>query len=188
MTIPNSPLNEEVYVAQPDRFVDPDHPEKVYRLRKALYGLKQAPRAWYDELSNFLISKGFTKDTLPYVYTRSHTTRRSSTLPSSLPPHPTRRTAHMSVIPVIKPNLAKRARISVFNLANYQDDPESPPPSPYQIAAYQKMLAEIDPTKRERALISVSPYGTKIRENSVSVAATSLGETALIVYMTRLIG
>nr|GEU32034.1 hypothetical protein [Tanacetum cinerariifolium] len=50
-----------VYVAQPDRFVDPDHPEKVYRLRKALYGLKQAPRAWYDELSKFLTSKGFTK-------------------------------------------------------------------------------------------------------------------------------
>ncbi|GKC74184.1 retrovirus-related pol polyprotein from transposon TNT 1-94 [Tanacetum coccineum] len=42
-------------------FVDPDHPEKVYRLRKALYGLKQAPRAWYDELLNFLMSKGFTK-------------------------------------------------------------------------------------------------------------------------------
>ncbi|GJX96207.1 retrovirus-related pol polyprotein from transposon TNT 1-94 [Tanacetum coccineum] len=40
---------------------DPDHPDKVYRLRKALYGLKQAPRAWYDELSNFLMSKGFTK-------------------------------------------------------------------------------------------------------------------------------
>nr|GEW57634.1 retrovirus-related Pol polyprotein from transposon TNT 1-94 [Tanacetum cinerariifolium] len=53
---------EEVYVAQPDGFVDPDHPEKVYRLRKALYGLKQAPRAWYDELSKFLTSKGFTKD------------------------------------------------------------------------------------------------------------------------------
>ncbi|GJR80558.1 retrovirus-related pol polyprotein from transposon TNT 1-94 [Tanacetum coccineum] len=53
---------EEVYVAQPDRFVDPDHPDKVYRLRKALYGLKQAPRAWYDELLKFLISKGFTKD------------------------------------------------------------------------------------------------------------------------------
>ncbi|GJY39508.1 RNA-directed DNA polymerase, eukaryota, partial [Tanacetum coccineum] len=42
-------------------FVDPDHPEKVYLLRKALYGLKQAPRAWYDELSNLLMSKGFTK-------------------------------------------------------------------------------------------------------------------------------
>ncbi|GJU40444.1 retrovirus-related pol polyprotein from transposon TNT 1-94 [Tanacetum coccineum] len=52
---------EEVYVAQPDGFADLDHLEKVYHLRKALYGLKQAPRAWYDELSNFLMSKGFTK-------------------------------------------------------------------------------------------------------------------------------
>nr|GEV04074.1 retrovirus-related Pol polyprotein from transposon TNT 1-94 [Tanacetum cinerariifolium] len=42
----NGPLKEEVYVAQPDGFVDPDHPEKVYRLKKALYRLKQAPRAW----------------------------------------------------------------------------------------------------------------------------------------------
>ncbi|GJR64556.1 retrovirus-related pol polyprotein from transposon TNT 1-94 [Tanacetum coccineum] len=52
---------EEVHVSQPDEFVDPDHPEKVYRLRKVLYGLKQDPRAWYDEISTFLISKGFTK-------------------------------------------------------------------------------------------------------------------------------
>nr|GEV59214.1 reverse transcriptase domain-containing protein [Tanacetum cinerariifolium] len=43
----NGPLKEEVYIAQPDGFVDPDHPENVYRLRKALYGLKQAPRAKY---------------------------------------------------------------------------------------------------------------------------------------------
>ncbi|GKG18336.1 gag-pol polyprotein, partial [Tanacetum coccineum] len=58
----NGPLKEEVYVAQPEGFVDQDHPEKVYLLRKALYGLKQAPRAcWYDELSNFLMSKGFTQ-------------------------------------------------------------------------------------------------------------------------------
>ncbi|GJX66771.1 retrovirus-related pol polyprotein from transposon TNT 1-94, partial [Tanacetum coccineum] len=57
----NGPLKEEVYVAQPDRFVDPDHLKKFYLLRKALYGLKQAPRAWYDELLNFLMSKSFTK-------------------------------------------------------------------------------------------------------------------------------
>nr|GEV60235.1 hypothetical protein [Tanacetum cinerariifolium] len=56
------PLKEEVYVNQPDGFVDPYHPDKVYRLKKALYGHKQAPRAWYDELSNFLVSKGFSKD------------------------------------------------------------------------------------------------------------------------------
>ncbi|GJZ03054.1 retrovirus-related pol polyprotein from transposon TNT 1-94 [Tanacetum coccineum] len=57
----NGPLKEEVYVAQPDGFVNPDRPEKVYHLRKALYGLKQAPRAWYNELSNFLMSKGEMK-------------------------------------------------------------------------------------------------------------------------------
>ncbi|GJX03879.1 retrovirus-related pol polyprotein from transposon TNT 1-94 [Tanacetum coccineum] len=64
MAFLNGPLKEEVYVAQPEGFVDPDHPEKVYLLRKALYGLKQAPRAWYDELSTFLMSKGFTKGTI----------------------------------------------------------------------------------------------------------------------------
>ncbi|GKE82560.1 retrovirus-related pol polyprotein from transposon TNT 1-94 [Tanacetum coccineum] len=58
MVFLNGPLKEEVYVAQPDGFIDFDHPEKVYHLRKALYGLKQAPRAWYDdELSKFLLSK-----------------------------------------------------------------------------------------------------------------------------------
>ncbi|GJT47811.1 retrovirus-related pol polyprotein from transposon TNT 1-94 [Tanacetum coccineum] len=39
---------EEVYVNQPDGFVDLYHPDQVYRLKKALYGLKQAPKAWQD--------------------------------------------------------------------------------------------------------------------------------------------
>nr|GFC78849.1 retrovirus-related Pol polyprotein from transposon TNT 1-94 [Tanacetum cinerariifolium] len=66
----SGPLKEEVYVAQPDGFVDPDHPKKVYRLKKALYGLKHAPRAWYNELLKFLTSKGFTKGTIdPTLFT-----------------------------------------------------------------------------------------------------------------------
>nr|GEZ81529.1 copia protein [Tanacetum cinerariifolium] len=57
----NGNLREEVYVSQPDRFVDQDNPNHVYKLKKALYGLKQAPRLWYDMLSSFLICQDFSK-------------------------------------------------------------------------------------------------------------------------------
>nr|GEY01617.1 retrovirus-related Pol polyprotein from transposon TNT 1-94 [Tanacetum cinerariifolium] len=45
-------LKEDVYVCQPEGFIDADHPSHVYKLKKALYGLKQAPRAWrfYDDI------------------------------------------------------------------------------------------------------------------------------------------
>ncbi|GJX75788.1 retrovirus-related pol polyprotein from transposon TNT 1-94 [Tanacetum coccineum] len=57
----NDILREEVYVSQPDGFVDPENPNHVYKLKKALYGLKQAPRAWYDLLSSYLLSHKFSK-------------------------------------------------------------------------------------------------------------------------------
>nr|GFB77294.1 retrotransposon protein, putative, unclassified [Tanacetum cinerariifolium] len=58
---------------QPDGFVDPYHPDKVYRLKKALYGLKQAPRAWYDELSKFLLSKDFYRGSIdPTLFITKH--------------------------------------------------------------------------------------------------------------------
>nr|GEX16674.1 retrovirus-related Pol polyprotein from transposon TNT 1-94 [Tanacetum cinerariifolium] len=60
----NGLLKDEVYVAQPDGFVDPDHPKKVYRLRKALYGLKQAPRAW---TSDPLIPKSYLYQQAKYA-------------------------------------------------------------------------------------------------------------------------
>ncbi|GJW80119.1 putative ribonuclease H-like domain-containing protein [Tanacetum coccineum] len=46
----HSTLKEDVYICQPEGFIDVDHPSYVYKLKKALYGLNQAPRAWYDEL------------------------------------------------------------------------------------------------------------------------------------------
>nr|GEU42702.1 hypothetical protein [Tanacetum cinerariifolium] len=58
MTFLNGILREEVYVSQPDAFVDPDNPNHMYPLKKALYGLKQSPRTWYDLFSSFLQSKG----------------------------------------------------------------------------------------------------------------------------------
>ena len=52
-------LEEEVYMSQPQRFVDGDHPEYVCKLQRSLYGLKQAPRAWNDMFTSFLFSLGF---------------------------------------------------------------------------------------------------------------------------------
>ncbi|GJX21276.1 retrovirus-related pol polyprotein from transposon TNT 1-94 [Tanacetum coccineum] len=67
----NGKLKEEVYVSQPEGFVDPDHPTHVYRLKKSLYGLKQAPRAWYDTLSRFLLDNKFSKGVVdPTLFTR----------------------------------------------------------------------------------------------------------------------
>ncbi|GJV24501.1 retrovirus-related pol polyprotein from transposon TNT 1-94 [Tanacetum coccineum] len=67
----NGELKEEVYVSQPEGFVDQDNPSHVYKLKKALYGLKQAPRSWYDMLSSFLISQHFSKGAVdPTLFTR----------------------------------------------------------------------------------------------------------------------
>nr|GEV18973.1 retrovirus-related Pol polyprotein from transposon TNT 1-94 [Tanacetum cinerariifolium] len=66
-TFLNGPLKEEVFVRQPDGFVDPDFPNHFYRLKKALYGLKQALRVWYDKLFSFLIEHHFTKASRPDI-------------------------------------------------------------------------------------------------------------------------
>ncbi|GKB15801.1 retrovirus-related pol polyprotein from transposon TNT 1-94 [Tanacetum coccineum] len=67
----NGELKKEVYVSQPEGFVDPDHPTHVYRLKKALYGLKQASWAWYDTLSRFLLDNKFSKGVVdPTLFTR----------------------------------------------------------------------------------------------------------------------
>ncbi|GKB80406.1 retrovirus-related pol polyprotein from transposon TNT 1-94 [Tanacetum coccineum] len=65
----NGELKEEVYVNQPEGFVDPDQPTHVCRLKKTLYGLKQAPRAWYDTLSRFLLDNKFSKDDIIFAST-----------------------------------------------------------------------------------------------------------------------
>nr|GEY85999.1 hypothetical protein [Tanacetum cinerariifolium] len=61
-------LKEDVYVCQPEGFIDADHPSHVYKLNKALYGLKQALRAWYDL---FLLQNHFFKGTIdPTLFIR----------------------------------------------------------------------------------------------------------------------
>ncbi|KAJ9566734.1 hypothetical protein OSB04_002700 [Centaurea solstitialis] len=60
----NGVFHEEVYIEQPEGFVDPDFPDHVCILDKALYGLKQTPRAWHETLTNHLLSKGFKRGTI----------------------------------------------------------------------------------------------------------------------------
>ena len=57
----NGLLKEDVYVAQPKGFIDPHFPNHVLYLKKTLYGFKQAPRAWYDRLTQYLVSHGFAR-------------------------------------------------------------------------------------------------------------------------------
>nr|GEY74477.1 uncharacterized mitochondrial protein AtMg00810-like [Tanacetum cinerariifolium] len=49
-TILHGSLKEDMYVCQPEGFIDADHPSHVYKLKKALYGLKQAPRACRSDI------------------------------------------------------------------------------------------------------------------------------------------
>ncbi|GKE43476.1 retrovirus-related pol polyprotein from transposon TNT 1-94 [Tanacetum coccineum] len=64
-------LKEDVYVCQPEGFIDADHPSHVYKLKKALYGLKQVPRAWYNELLTFRLQNHFFKGTIdPMLFIR----------------------------------------------------------------------------------------------------------------------
>ena len=50
----------EIYIEQPEGFIDPQHPYKVLLLNKSLYGLKQAPRIWYLLLCDRILAYGFT--------------------------------------------------------------------------------------------------------------------------------
>lgn len=50
----HSDLQEQVFMAQPSRFIDPLRLSYVCLLKKALYGLKQAPRVWFHKLASAL--------------------------------------------------------------------------------------------------------------------------------------
>ncbi|GJZ89182.1 retrovirus-related pol polyprotein from transposon TNT 1-94 [Tanacetum coccineum] len=66
----NGELREEVYVSQPEGFVDQDNPTYMYRLKKALYGLKQAPRAWTKYQLADIFTKALARERFEFLINR----------------------------------------------------------------------------------------------------------------------
>jgi len=52
-------LEEEIYMEQPEGFIEKCKEGLVCRLNKSLYGLKQAPRQWYKKFDSFMLEHGF---------------------------------------------------------------------------------------------------------------------------------
>lgn len=62
-------LDEDIYMSQPEGFVDPNYPNHVCKLLRSLYGLKQAAKVWNQTLHIFLLENGFLQSTAdPCIY------------------------------------------------------------------------------------------------------------------------
>ena len=57
----NGELEEELFMKQPDGFVQAGKENYVCKLNKSLYGLKQASKCWNVALDSFLLDIGFVK-------------------------------------------------------------------------------------------------------------------------------
>ncbi len=65
-------LEEEIYMRQPDGYIDEERPDYVCKLKKSIYGLKQAARCWNVAIDTFLLSNGYRKCSAdPCVYMKS---------------------------------------------------------------------------------------------------------------------
>ena len=69
----NGHLDEEIYMNQPEGFIQSGKDHLVCKLKRSLYGLKQAPRCWNRELTDFLISSSFIQSMAdPCVFFKSN--------------------------------------------------------------------------------------------------------------------
>nr|GEY70453.1 retrotransposon protein, putative, Ty1-copia subclass [Tanacetum cinerariifolium] len=68
----NGYLNEEVYMEQPEGFVNPKYPNRVCKLKRSIYGLKQASRQWNKRFDDEIKKFGFTQNRdEPCVYIKA---------------------------------------------------------------------------------------------------------------------
>ncbi|KAG8497203.1 hypothetical protein CXB51_008568 [Gossypium anomalum] len=65
----NGKLEEDVYMTQPEGFVDPKNAGKICKLQRSIYGLKQASRSWNLHFNDAIKEFGFIKnEDEPCVY------------------------------------------------------------------------------------------------------------------------
>ena len=57
----NGTVDHDIYMPQPEGFIDPDHPDYVCKLKKSKYGLKQSATCWNQTLDNFLVTNGYRR-------------------------------------------------------------------------------------------------------------------------------
>ncbi|GJW84748.1 retrotransposon protein, putative, ty1-copia subclass [Tanacetum coccineum] len=68
----NGHLSEDVYMVQPQGFVDPKHPNKVCKLQHSIYGLNQASRSWIKRFDEEIKKISFTQNPdEPCVYLKA---------------------------------------------------------------------------------------------------------------------
>ncbi|GKA83208.1 putative RNA-directed DNA polymerase [Tanacetum coccineum] len=71
-TFLNGYLDKDIYMVQPEGFVDPNHPRKVCKLKRSIYGLKQASRRWNKRFSEEIKRFGFAQNLdEPCVYQKA---------------------------------------------------------------------------------------------------------------------
>nr|GEX66600.1 retrotransposon protein, putative, Ty1-copia subclass [Tanacetum cinerariifolium] len=68
----NGYLDENIYMIQPESFVDPNHPRKVCKLQRSIYGLKQVSRSWNKRFDDEIKKFGFAQNLdEPCVYQKA---------------------------------------------------------------------------------------------------------------------
>ena len=73
----NKNISKDIYMTQPEGFVDPNHPEKVCKLQRSIYGLKQASRSWNLRFDEAVKEFGFIRNPdEPCIYKKSSGSNR----------------------------------------------------------------------------------------------------------------
>ena len=68
----NGNLLEDVYMTQPEGFIDLKNPKNVCKLQRSIYGLKQASRSWNLSFDEVVKEFGFLKnEDEPCVYKKA---------------------------------------------------------------------------------------------------------------------